>query len=348
MSAHQQPSHLELMEGVRAFIPPLGFKTHKGQSGKIGIIGGSQEYTGAPFFAGLSALRAGADLAHVFCTQGAAQAIKSYSPELIVHPYLPPEGSAVGGAEEKKATEQITSWLKRFTCIVVGPGLGRDPVAAAVVQGVVREARRANIPLVIDADGLWILNQHPELVKGYKKAVVTPNAVEFKRLAAALGVELTSDNGSSAEANRTAAMRLAAALDGPVVVQKGYVDTITDGEHCFECRQLGVPRRCGGLGDILSGSTATFVSWADGAQADDSKQTSALDACGGNNLLLAAYAACALTRVSARQTFRVRKRSMLAGDVIDTVGSVFAQKFEIPAADPDADDDERPSIGFQF
>ena len=99
---------------------------YKGQAGKIGTIGGCREYTGAPFFASFSALKAstpllkactsegdsnslhscswdclgklayscadspqvGADLSHVFCTEGAATVIKSYSPELIVHPYL--------------------------------------------------------------------------------------------------------------------------------------------------------------------------------------------------------------------------------------------------------------------
>lgn len=63
--------------------------SHKGANGKVGILGGCREYTGAPYFAALSAVRAGADLAHVFCTPGAAGVIKGYSPELIVLPFLP-------------------------------------------------------------------------------------------------------------------------------------------------------------------------------------------------------------------------------------------------------------------
>uniref|UniRef100_H3ALZ1 ATP-dependent NAD(P)H-hydrate dehydratase n=1 Tax=Latimeria chalumnae TaxID=7897 RepID=H3ALZ1_LATCH len=73
---------------VRNIIPPLTSKKHKGQDGKIGIIGGCQEYTGAPYFAAISALKVGADLSHVFCTKDSATVIKSYSPELIVHPVL--------------------------------------------------------------------------------------------------------------------------------------------------------------------------------------------------------------------------------------------------------------------
>uniref|UniRef100_A0A6I8P9K4 ATP-dependent NAD(P)H-hydrate dehydratase n=1 Tax=Ornithorhynchus anatinus TaxID=9258 RepID=A0A6I8P9K4_ORNAN len=43
---------------VRNVIPPLTTKKHKGQDGRIGIVGGCQEYTGAPYFAAISALKA--------------------------------------------------------------------------------------------------------------------------------------------------------------------------------------------------------------------------------------------------------------------------------------------------
>lgn len=86
---------------------------HKGEAGRIGIVGGSLEYTGAAYYAGISALKVGcgkphslscriwnwyahlikkisilSDLVHIICPQHAALPIKSYSPELIVHPLL--------------------------------------------------------------------------------------------------------------------------------------------------------------------------------------------------------------------------------------------------------------------
>jgi NAD(P)H-hydrate repair Nnr-like enzyme with NAD(P)H-hydrate dehydratase domain len=69
-----------------ACILPLSSKSHKGSSGRIGILGGSERYTGAPYYAGMAALHVGSDLAFVFCAQEAALAIKSYSPELMVAP----------------------------------------------------------------------------------------------------------------------------------------------------------------------------------------------------------------------------------------------------------------------
>lgn len=78
----------EIKSEVRRIVPTLSGERHKGQSGKVAILGGCREYTGAPYFAAFSALRVGADLSHVFCTHGAAAVIKCYSPELIVHPYF--------------------------------------------------------------------------------------------------------------------------------------------------------------------------------------------------------------------------------------------------------------------
>lgn len=49
-------------------------------------MGGSFEYTGAPYYSAMAALKMGADLAHIFCSRDAAGPIKTYSPELIVHP----------------------------------------------------------------------------------------------------------------------------------------------------------------------------------------------------------------------------------------------------------------------
>ena len=67
-------------------------------------------YTGAPYFSAITALKTGADLVHVFCEREAGQVIKSYSPELIVHPVL----------DTEYVMEEIDQWLPRFHCVVIG------------------------------------------------------------------------------------------------------------------------------------------------------------------------------------------------------------------------------------
>lgn len=89
------------LPNVSRLLPKLSFGLRKGACGKIGIVGGSADYTGAPFFAAISAVKLvrkeidqlsyilqGADLVHVFCPPEAAGVIKGYSPELMVHPHF--------------------------------------------------------------------------------------------------------------------------------------------------------------------------------------------------------------------------------------------------------------------
>lgn len=71
---------------IRAIYGEFG--KYKGVNGKIATIGGCLEYTGAPYYAAVSALRSGSDLSHIFCTYNAGIPIKSYTPEIIVHPIL--------------------------------------------------------------------------------------------------------------------------------------------------------------------------------------------------------------------------------------------------------------------
>jgi ATP-dependent NAD(P)H-hydrate dehydratase len=71
---------------IRYILPPLSSK--KGDLGKIAIVGGCSLYTGGAYFSAISALKVGADISHVFCTESASIPIKSYSPELIVHPIM--------------------------------------------------------------------------------------------------------------------------------------------------------------------------------------------------------------------------------------------------------------------
>jgi hypothetical protein len=67
-------------------VLPLSADSHKGSSGRVGVLGGSARYTGAPYYAAMAALKSGSDLAFVFCAQEAALPIKCYSPELMVAP----------------------------------------------------------------------------------------------------------------------------------------------------------------------------------------------------------------------------------------------------------------------
>lgn len=93
------------------------------------------------------------DLSHVFCTEGAATVIKCYSPELIVHPYVPSlaeaerEGASLSRDLQDKACTRacaaIDEWMDRFDVLVIGPGLGRDELVLSVVKKVIGTFRHS-------------------------------------------------------------------------------------------------------------------------------------------------------------------------------------------------------------
>lgn len=81
MSTNSSSSHWD--HATRLF-PPLTASSHKGSHGRIAVLGGSEKYTGAPYYAAQAALHCGVDLATVFCAEEASVPIKCYSPELMV------------------------------------------------------------------------------------------------------------------------------------------------------------------------------------------------------------------------------------------------------------------------
>lgn len=181
--------------------------------------------------------------------------------------------------------------LPRLHVLVVGPGLGRDSLMQSTIYHVLKAAREANMPFVIDADALQVVQQNPDLVKGYENAILTPNVVEFGRLCDALGIK--DAGGDGPERVET----LARALEGVTIVQKGGNDYISNGTTTLVDDLKGGKKRSGGQGDTLTGSIATFLGWRkaylDGLWDVGEKKLDPKEMIG-----LAAFGGSAVTRVS--------------------------------------------------
>ena len=379
-----------------SFVPSLTSAKRKGHAGRVAVVGGCEEYTGAPFFAAISALKTGCDVVHVFCTPSAAPVIKSYSPEIIAHPYvfardlalrneindaeLPNDRSgsnyddhgalALPSNERDSFLEGVRKterWLRNMDAVVIGPGLGRDATSVAFAREILAFARRMKIPTVVDADGLFLVSLDPLVVRGNPDAVLTPNAAELTRLArAVLGEQeanelerardpKSSDEDSDARllaARASATTRLSEALSGVAILSKGSVDlgacSVTgdveakDKEHVVAwcaVNEGGSPRRCGGQGDVLAGTLATFLAWAAIAKSqvsvtprddtrhkakDERKVKTSLSA--AEKVSAAAHAAL-VTRGAAGLAFGKNKRATTASDLVDFLGDAFEKRF---------------------
>jgi len=339
-----------------SIIPSFKRPAHKGAHGKLLIIGGSAEYTGAPYYAAVGGLKAGADLATVACVAAAATPIKCYCPELIVHAALP---STAGGGVEHSLLAMATL-LDRCDCIVIGPGLGRDPVTLELVGRVIELTARRGLPTVVDGDGLFLLAQSPALVRGHPCCVLTPNAVEFKRLwdstgasAAVSGSVTVSSLGVSSLGPQPApgdphdhsaeVLELSRRLGGVGVLRKGTRDVMavaaTDGAPGPPGAPAGAlalvcvaepssPRRCGGQGDVLAGVLGTFLAWASRARLLGPLRALGAAPSAAEALAACGWGAATLTRTAASYAFEQSRRATVTPDIIDRIGTAFEDAFQ--------------------
>ena len=291
---------------------PLKPEFHKGQCGRVCVIGGCEDYTGAPYFSAHSAALFGADLTHVMCELNAAPVIKSYSPNLMVHPYLRESGAG------ETPFDKIKVLLDNMHVCVVGPGLGRDK---QMLESVVRileylaTKHEGQTPVVLDADGLYLVSNETysqrvcEVLRSFKpgRVVLTPNVVEFKRIIDRLGVKSGDEIARELQC---------------VVVQKGTEDQIWYDEGVIKCSSEGSNKRVGGQGDTLTGVIATMLAFSRATH--DFKIWEPSEKLEWTQMVVTScYVGAAITRECSRLAFKKHGRSMQTTDVNDEVGDAF-------------------------
>jgi len=215
-------------------IPPRKIDSHKGDNGVVCIVGGSRLFHGAPFFASMSSLRTGADLAYLAVPKLIAVSVRSLSPDLIVFPIA--DAKLTTGA-----VDALLKWLPEIDSLVIGPGMGRQNLEG--VKKLVREiCLERKIKLVIDAEA-----QNLEVYKFVKEkgCITTPHPGEFKRV---FGI----DAGNSLD-EKISNVRSKANEFGITIVLKGAETVISDGVVTFVNRVGSPGMTCGGIGDTLSG-----------------------------------------------------------------------------------------------
>lgn len=252
---------------------------------------------------------------HVICEPSAGAVIKTYSPNLMVHPYMRQERNMGADDSVDKISEQVIGMLDRLHVIVIGPGLGRDAVMQETCARVIEAARKRNVAFVLDADGLYLAQTRPELVHGYKECILTPNVVEFGRLAKAQGLDVASEDPAGVCA------KLAQAFGGVTIIQKGREDYISNGTTTLVSDGEGGRKRAGGQGDTLTGCLATLLAWRKAYL--DKLWDHEGDLNPEELLAFAAFGGSAITRECSRLAFKAKGRSMQASDLTENVHPAF-------------------------
>ncbi len=210
--------------GDLTLIPARRKKAHKGNGGEVLIIGGGP-YQGAPWLAGLGALRAGADIVRI------ASPVFEPVPDLI---YERLDGKAIGAEH----AERLIALAEKADVVVCGNGLGS--ASHGVVTDIAPHCKKA----VFDADALRL-----PLPKAKGETIYTPHAGEFARI---VDITLPEDTAGRARAAQKAG------LPGTLLL-KGHIDIITDGRQVRFNRTGDPAMTVGGTGDVLAGIAGALL-----------------------------------------------------------------------------------------
>ena len=176
---------------ILKLLPDRPNRSHKGMFGKLLCIAGSVNMAGASYLCGYAALRTGAGLVRIFTREENRVILQMLLPEAILTTF----------SAEREAEAKLSEALDWADTVAIGPGLGKETWAAALVQKTLTEFHG---PMVLDADGINLAAKHRGgLLQHEDPLIVTPHVGEFGRLmdqpAAAISADIPGQAKTCAE-----------------------------------------------------------------------------------------------------------------------------------------------------
>ena len=268
--------------------------SHKGNNGKLLVVGGNKDYSGAPAIAGMAAIGAGADLVYVAAPQKAAEAIKSTSPDLIVQ-------SLEGDRLSLSHADEILGMADNVDAVLIGPGAGIDEDTSKLFNVLVAKIKK---PIVLDADALKQVELN--LIKGRDDVILTPHISEFKsvfKVDKDLKLDIDSYDFNKVDENITEFQQITRQINGSVIV-KGQYDLILSKTR-FKINKTGnAGMTVGGTGDALSGIATGLLS----------QNLNAFD-----SVSLAAF----INGLAGDEAFKEKGNGFSATDLVSYIGTVI-------------------------
>jgi ADP-dependent NAD(P)H-hydrate dehydratase / NAD(P)H-hydrate epimerase len=223
---------------VAAILPRPAAESDKYRRGVLGLVAGSDQYTGAAVLSCGGAIHGGAGMVRFVSAAVAVDVVRQHWPEAVLTTYDPDRpGVAI------EAAGRVQAWA-------IGPGIGTGPHAEVLLAAVLA----TDVPVLIDADGLTVLAAHRDLLRRPAPVLITPHAGELARL-------LSADR-ADIEARRLHYVRAAAAELGVTVLLKGSTTVIADpdGSQPVLVNSTGTSwLATAGSGDVLSGLAGSLL-----------------------------------------------------------------------------------------
>lgn len=225
-------------------LPPRPIDGHKGTFGKVLVVAGSRNMSGAAILCGTAALRGGAGLVQVACPHPVQSVVAAGFPCYTTFGFR----VHADGTLPDDAADEVLGWGREATALAVGPGLGLN--VSGFVTDILEGLPRT--PVVLDADGLNAVAPFPETFRERCGALIlTPHPGEFHRLSGVSTPELA--------VHREQLAAEFAAKFKVILVLKGAGTVVTDGTRVYRNTTGNPGMATGGTGDVLTGVIAALV-----------------------------------------------------------------------------------------
>jgi NAD(P)H-hydrate epimerase len=239
------PKELEQFSGpgdVTLAVKSRFLDAHKGDFGRLLIIGGNNVFSGAPALAGLAALRTGVDIVTIAAPEKTAKIISSMSPALIT---LKLKGKHLNNRNLSIIEKQLDS----SSAVVLGPGCGLHDETKDAIKEIIELIEKRRRPLLLDADGIKIFSEFKRRLDC--PFILTPHMKEYEILT---GHKLSNNLDEKTKDVQKIAKKL-----GATILLKNPIDIISNGID-FKHNFTGNPgMTVGGTGDVLSGIIGGFM-----------------------------------------------------------------------------------------
>ena len=280
----QVDAHVTILEedDVRCRMRQRDDFAHKGTMGHALIIAGSRGMAGAAMLATKACLRSGVGKVTVHTPAANIIPLQIGVPEAILD--IDPDNCFF--------TEAVST--DRFQAMGIGPGLGNNENSAITMIG---QLRRAQCPIVIDADAINILATHKAWMQQLPAGcILTPHIGEFERL----------EGASSDSYDRLSKAIILADRQQAYIVLKGHNTAIvTPGGRIMFCPTGNSGMATAGSGDVLTGVITALLA----------RGYAQADAC-----LVGTYLHGLAGDIAAK---KFGKESLMASDIIDALPEAF-------------------------
>lgn len=234
---------MNISKEIKALMPKRKSETHKGDYGRIAVLGGSSGMAGSVYMASLAAMRTGAGMTFILAPKSISKILQIKANEQIIK-----EIACQNFYYSPEIVKQVLDIIDDKDALIIGPGMGKGENLDELISEIITSTE---IDIIIDADGLNAISKDLSILKSKNNIILTPHMGEFSRLT---GIEI-----DKIKADEENIARKFAKDNDVILVLKSNQTIVTDGVNFYK-NEIGNPGMAtAGVGDVLTGVIASFM-----------------------------------------------------------------------------------------